>query len=101
MLEHAGGFEHGPELGPQVEIGRRDDRERLLGLEGAGAGVAPEPGVTLRSGASTSGDEIIAFCKERLAKFKVPKTVVFGELPKTSTGKIQKFELREKARALK
>lgn len=64
-------------------------------------GETPCAFVTLRSGASTSGDEIIAFCKERLAKFKVPKTVVFGELPKTSTGKIQKFELREKARALK
>jgi fatty-acyl-CoA synthase len=43
-------------------------------------------------------DEVIAFCKERMARFKVPKTVVFGPLPKTSTGKIQKFVLRERAR---
>ena len=42
-------------------------------------------------------EEIIAFCRENLAHFKVPRTVVFGELPKTSTGKIQKFVLRERA----
>jgi fatty-acyl-CoA synthase len=41
--------------------------------------------------------EIIQFCRQRLARFKVPKRVVFGELPKTSTGKIQKFALREQA----
>lgn len=64
-------------------------------------GETPCAFVTLRNGAASTADEIIAFCKERLAKFKVPKTVVFGELPKTSTGKIQKFELREKARSLK
>ena len=45
-------------------------------------------------------DEIIAFCRERLAHFKAPRTVVFGPLPKTSTGKIQKFVLREQAKAL-
>ena len=45
-------------------------------------------------------DAIIAFCRERMARFKVPKTVVFGPLPKTSTGKIQKFVLRERAREL-
>ena len=42
--------------------------------------------------------EIIQFCRERLARFKVPKRVIFGELPKTSTGKIQKFALRDQAR---
>jgi fatty-acyl-CoA synthase len=47
-----------------------------------------------------SPEEIIAWCREHLAHFKVPKTVIFGELPKTSTGKIQKFVLREKAKAL-
>ena len=41
-----------------------------------------------------------AFCRENLAGFKAPKHVVFGELPKTSTGKIQKFVLRETARSL-
>ncbi|MDP4026285.1 AMP-binding protein [Methylobacterium sp. NEAU 140] len=44
--------------------------------------------------------ELVAFCRERMARFKVPKTVVFGPLPKTSTGKIQKFVLRDQARAL-
>ncbi|MEL6584518.1 MAG: acyl-CoA synthetase [Pseudomonadota bacterium] len=43
---------------------------------------------------------IITFCREHLAHYKCPRTVVFGDLPKTSTGKIQKFALREKARAL-
>ena len=45
-----------------------------------------------------TADEIIAFCREHLARFKVPKHVVFGPLPKTSTGKIQKYALREKAK---
>jgi fatty-acyl-CoA synthase len=44
--------------------------------------------------------ELIAFCRQSLAGFKTPKTVIFGELPKTATGKIQKFLLRERARAL-
>ena len=44
--------------------------------------------------------EIIEFCREHMAAFKVPKTVIFGPLPKTSTGKIQKFVLREQARNL-
>ena len=42
--------------------------------------------------------EIIAFCRERLAHFKAPRHVIFGPLPKTSTGKIQKFLLRERAK---
>jgi fatty-acyl-CoA synthase len=54
--------------------------------------------VELRPGRSATGKEIIAFARARLAKFKIPKTVVFTELPKTSTGKIQKFLLRERAR---
>ena len=44
--------------------------------------------------------DIIAFCREHLAGFKLPKTVVFSELPKTSTGKIQKYLLRDWAKAL-
>jgi fatty-acyl-CoA synthase len=47
-----------------------------------------------------TGKELIDFCKETLAKFKVPKRIEFCELPKTSTGKIQKFELRKKAEEL-
>ena len=45
-----------------------------------------------------SENELIDFCKETLAGFKVPKKIEFCELPKTSTGKIQKFELRKKAK---
>ena len=56
--------------------------------------------VELRTGAKVTEDEVIAFARERLAKFKVPRTVVFSELPKTSTGKIQKFVLRERAKNL-
>jgi fatty-acyl-CoA synthase len=45
----------------------------------------------------TTPEDIVAHCKKHLAGFKVPRAVVFGELPKTSTGKIQKFELRKQA----
>ena len=51
-------------------------------------------------GKNATEDEIINYCKENMAGFKRPKNVIFGELPKTSTGKIQKFELREKAKEL-
>lgn len=47
-----------------------------------------------------SEEDIINFCREHLARFKVPKTIVFSELPKTSTGKIQKFVLRDQAKEL-
>ena len=63
-------------------------------------GETPCAFVTLKPGHEATADEIIAFCRERLARFKVPKTVVFGALPKTSTGKIQKFVLRQQAKAL-
>jgi fatty-acyl-CoA synthase len=63
-------------------------------------GETPCAFVALKPGAAATADEIIAFCRARLARFKVPKTVVFGPLPKTSTGKIQKFALREQAKAL-
>jgi fatty-acyl-CoA synthase len=49
---------------------------------------------------SVSEAELIAFCRGELAHYKCPKRVVFGELPKTPTGKIQKFRLRERARNL-
>jgi fatty-acyl-CoA synthase len=63
-------------------------------------GETPCAFVTLRPGAAATEAEIIAFCRERLARFKAPRKVVFGPLPKTSTGKIQKFVLREQARQL-
>ena len=57
--------------------------------------------VTLKPGAKAIDQEALsAWCRQHLARFKVPRTVVFGELPKTSTGKIQKFLLRERAKAL-
>jgi fatty-acyl-CoA synthase len=62
-------------------------------------GETPCAFVTLKDGASASETEIIAFCRSRLAHFKAPRSVVFGPLPKTSTGKIQKFLLREQAKA--
>ena len=49
--------------------------------------------------ATSTAAEIIAFCRAHLAHFKAPRHVVFGPLPKTSTGKIQKFVLREQAKA--
>jgi len=64
-------------------------------------GETPCAFVTLKADAQASADDIIAFCRAHMAGFKVPKTVVFGPLPKTSTGKIQKFVLREQARELK
>jgi len=63
-------------------------------------GEVPCAFVELKDGASADTAEIFAFARERLAGFKTPKAVVFQELPKTSTGKIQKFELRALAKAL-
>jgi fatty-acyl-CoA synthase len=56
--------------------------------------------VTLKDGDQTTPEELIAFCRENLAHYKVPRTIVFGPLPKTSTGKLQKFKLREGAKIL-
>jgi fatty-acyl-CoA synthase len=58
--------------------------------------IEAKPGMDLPSAA-----EVIEFCRQNMARYKVPRTVVFGPLPKTSTGKIQKFVLRERARDLK
>jgi fatty-acyl-CoA synthase len=63
-------------------------------------GETPCAFVTLKDGAAATADEIIAFCRDNMARFKVPKTVVFGPLPKTSTGKVQKYLLRDRARSL-
>ncbi len=64
-------------------------------------GETPCAFVELIEGKSATEKEIIDFCRETLAGFKLPKKVVFCDLPKTSTGKIQKFELRKKAKELK
>ncbi|MCU9836514.1 acyl-CoA synthetase [Ruegeria sp. WL0004] len=63
-------------------------------------GETPCAFVELKPGAEADAAEIIAFCRANMAHFKAPRTVVFGELPKTSTGKVQKFVLRDRARAL-
>jgi fatty-acyl-CoA synthase len=59
-------------------------------------GEVPKAFVTLKPGASATEQEIIAHCRKALAHFKAPRAVEFGALPKTSTGKIQKYVLREK-----
>ena len=60
-------------------------------------GEVPCAFVELKDGADASEADLIAFTRQHLAGFKTPKKVVFQELPKTSTGKIQKFELRKLA----
>jgi len=62
-------------------------------------GEVPCAFIELKEGARATEAEFIEFCRERMARFKVPRKVVFGPLPKTSTGKIQKFVLREKAKS--
>ncbi len=62
-------------------------------------GETPCAFIELKEGASASVEEIVEFCRARMARFKAPKTVVFGPLPKTSTGKVQKFLLRERAKS--
>jgi len=61
-------------------------------------GEVPHAFVALRDGAAATEAEIVAWCRDRLARFKVPKRVTFGPLPKTATGKIQKFALRARLR---
>jgi fatty-acyl-CoA synthase len=62
-------------------------------------GETPHAFVTMKPGADpVTPEAIIEWCRQRMAHFKCPRHVTFGPLPKTSTGKIQKFELRESAR---
>ncbi|HOY35610.1 MAG TPA: acyl-CoA synthetase [Piscinibacter sp.] len=68
----------------------------VVALPDAKWGEVPCAFVELKPGAQASEPELVEFCRGQLARFKVPKRVVFGELPKTSTGKIQKFQLRER-----
>jgi fatty-acyl-CoA synthase len=59
-------------------------------------GERPKAFVELKSGQEASADELISFCREHIARYKVPAAIEFGELPRTSTGKVQKFVLRER-----
>jgi len=63
-------------------------------------GETPCAFIELKPDASVTADELRAFCREHMARFKVPKSFVFRELPKTSTGKIQKFVLRDLAKSV-
>ena len=63
-------------------------------------GETPCAFIELRPGASATAEELIDWCRQHMARFKVPRHIVFAEVPKTSTGKIQKFRLREMAKAV-
>jgi fatty-acyl-CoA synthase len=67
----------------------------VIGIPHPHWGERPKAFVTLNEGAAATPEEIIAFCRDRLAHYKCPDAIAFGPLPKTSTGKIQKFVLRE------
>jgi fatty-acyl-CoA synthase len=69
----------------------------VIGVPDARWGEVPKAFVVQRPGAQVTGDEIIQFCREHIARFKCPREVEFGDLPKTATGKIQKYVLREQA----
>ena len=68
----------------------------VIGIPHPHWGERPKAFVTLNDGAAADAEEIIAFCRERLAHYKCPDSVEFGSLPKTSTGKTQKFVLRQR-----
>jgi fatty-acyl-CoA synthase len=71
----------------------------VIGIPHPHWGERPKAFVTLSEGAAATAEEIIAFCRERLAHYKCPDSIEFGPLPKTSTGKTQKFVLRQRASA--
>jgi hypothetical protein len=102
----------GGRAGPGGRVGRpaRLDAERLAcsasradAHAGARAGEVVQrlrlSFVELKAGASVTAEELIAHCKTLLAGYKVPKEIRFEPIPKTSTGKIQKFQLRERAKS--
>ena len=68
----------------------------VVGIPDPYWGEVPKAFVALKPGQAVSEGELRDFCRGRLAGFKIPKAIAFGELPKTSTGKVQKFVLRER-----
>jgi fatty-acyl-CoA synthase len=68
----------------------------IIAIPDATWGERPKAFVTLKEGQSATEEEIITFCRTRLAHFKCPVAVSFGPLPKTSTGKVQKYVLRDR-----
>lgn len=89
-IEVEGALYRHPSVLEAAVVARPDDRW----------GETPCAFVTLKPGADATEADIIAHCREVLAHFKCPRTVVFGPLPKTSTGKVQKFVLREQVKRL-
>jgi 3-(methylthio)propionyl---CoA ligase len=89
-VEVEGALMHHPAVSLCAVVARPDEKW----------GETPCAFVELKPGCTATEAELIAFCRERLAGFKTPKTVIFQELPKTSTGKIQKFVLRNQASEL-
>jgi fatty-acyl-CoA synthase len=79
-----------PKIQEAAVVAKRDDKW----------GETPCAFVALRPGAEATAEEIISYCRDHLAHFKAPRHVVFCELPKTSTGKVQKFVLRDQAESL-
>ena len=63
-------------------------------------GETPCAFIELKAGMKASADDLTQWCKQNLASYKVPRFIVFAEIPKTSTGKIQKFKLREMAKTV-
>ena len=82
-------FKH-PDVLAAAVVARPDDKW----------GETPCAFLEMKTGSTATPDDIIAFCRDNLAHYKCPKTVVFADLPKTSTGKIQKFKLREQAKEI-
>jgi fatty-acyl-CoA synthase len=79
-----------PAVASAAVVGKPDERW----------GETPCAFIELKPGAATTEEEIIAWCRERLARFKCPRHVVFDQIPKTITGKIQKFKLRQMAKGV-
>jgi fatty-acyl-CoA synthase len=67
----------------------------VIGVPDQRWGEVPKAFVVKRPGVEVASEDIIQFCRERIARFKCPRDVTFGDLPKTATGKIQKYVLRE------
>jgi fatty-acyl-CoA synthase len=82
-------YQH-PDILEAAVVAKKDDKW----------GETPCAFVSLKLGRTATEEGIISFCREHMAKFKVPKNIVFSDLPKTSTGKVQKFILREKVKSL-
>ena len=79
-----------------VSVNIRLSRVAVIAAPDEKWGEVPKAFLMLKPDAKTDEQTLANYCKENLARFKVPKHIAFGKLPKTTTGKIQKFKLREK-----